>query len=62
MTDVSAAAVKQRAEQQLSAATTDMVTQGNIEAHPFLPLPPATLRASPAEQSLRPALLGRAKQ
>lgn len=31
MTDVSAAAVKARAAEQLSGATSEMVTQGNIE-------------------------------
>ena len=55
MTDVSAAAVKQRAAEQLSAATSDMVTQGNIEV-------PPPQRASPAELPPRLALLARAKQ
>lgn len=32
MTDTSAEAVKKRAEEQLTAATAAMVTQGNIEA------------------------------
>lgn len=33
MTDVSEEAVKRRAAEQLSGATSDMVTQGNIEVH-----------------------------
>lgn len=36
MTDVSAEAVKARAAEQLSGATSEMVTQGNIEVREWL--------------------------